>query len=52
MTSAFKKLIPTFNRILVKKFEAETKTKSGILLTQAPDTNIVAKVITAGPGNL
>jgi len=27
-----KKLIPTLNRVLVKKFEIEAKTKSGIIL--------------------
>ena len=32
MTSSFKKLIPTFNRILVKRFEVELKTKTGIIL--------------------
>ena len=27
-----KKLIPSLNRVLVKKFEIEAKTKSGIIL--------------------
>ncbi|KRX06796.1 GroES (chaperonin 10)-like protein [Pseudocohnilembus persalinus] len=52
MSSAFKRLLPTFNRVLIQKFEPQTKTKSGIILTQTADTNIVGKVVATGPGNM
>ena len=33
MSSQFKKLVPLLNRVLVKKIEPATKTKSGIILS-------------------
>ena len=36
MSSAFKRIVPLLNRIVVRKVEPEAKTKSGILL-QKPD---------------
>ena len=32
MATAFKRILPTLNRILVKKVEPVTKTNSGIIL--------------------
>ena len=52
MASAFKRLLPTFNRILVKKFEKEAKTASGILLQSAPEKESYGEVVEIGPGNL
>lgn len=45
MTSVFKKLIPTFNRVVVKKFEAEAKSKAGIILQEASDKITYGEVI-------
>ncbi|EAR93616.1 10 kDa chaperonin (macronuclear) [Tetrahymena thermophila SB210] len=51
MTSVFKRLVPTFNRILVKKFEAETKTRTGIILQDPADKTAYGEIVSAGPGN-
>ena len=39
-----KKLIPTLNRVLVKKFEVEAKTASGIILQNADKSNQIGKI--------
>jgi len=52
MASAFKKFLPTLNRVLVKKFEQEARTASGIILQEAADKNVIGEVIEIGPGNL
>jgi chaperonin GroES len=51
MTSAFKRLIPTLNRILIRKFEVENKTKSGIILQENSDKTTYGEVIATGNGN-
>jgi len=51
MSGVFKRIVPLFNRIIVRKVEAEAKTKSGILL-QKPDGLSYGVVVEAGPGNL
>lgn len=48
---SFKRLLPTLNRILIRKIEPQTKTNSGIIL-QKPDGNHYATVIEVGPGSL
>ena len=48
---SFKRLLPTLNRILVKKIEPQTKTNSGIIL-QKVESNHYATVVETGPGNL
>lgn len=48
---SFKRLLPTLNRILIKKIEPQTKTSSGIIL-QKPEGNHYATVVETGPGNL
>ncbi|EGR28982.1 hypothetical protein IMG5_165780 [Ichthyophthirius multifiliis] len=50
MTSTFKRLIPSLNRILVKRFEAETKTKTGIILQDPADKTAYGQVVQVGPG--
>jgi chaperonin GroES len=50
MSSAFRRLIPTLNRIVVKKIEVENKTKSGIILTQKEEPVNIGEVIAVGPG--
>lgn len=45
MAAQFKKLTPLFNRILVQKFEVQTKTSSGIILTEQSNSNQIAKVV-------
>ncbi len=52
MTSVFKRLIPTFNRVLIRKIEAEAKTKSGIILQESADKTAHGVVIEVGPGKL
>lgn len=47
----FKRLIPTLNRILVKRFEKETKTAGGILLKESSSALYMGEVVEAGPGN-
>lgn len=49
MSTNFKKLLPLLNRIVVRKVEPETKTKSGIIL-QKPDSLNYGVVLEAGPG--
>ncbi len=51
MSFAAKRLIPTLNRILIRKIEQQTKTASGIILSEAPQEPI-GEVIETGPGNL
>ncbi|CAH1104831.1 unnamed protein product [Psylliodes chrysocephalus] len=51
MSGAAKKLIPLFDRILIKKFEAITKTKGGIVLPeQAQDKVLQGTVVAVGQG--
>ena len=52
MASAFRRLLPTLNRIVVRKIEVENKTKSGIILTQKEDNSAIGNVIAVGPGKL
>lgn len=52
MASAFKRLLPCLNRILVKRFEQEARTASGIILQEAADKNVVGEVVETGPGAL
>eukprot|EP01017_Pseudomicrothorax_dubius_P001758 TRINITY_DN0_c6394_g1_i1.p1 TRINITY_DN0_c6394_g1~~TRINITY_DN0_c6394_g1_i1.p1 ORF type:complete len:101 (-),score=30.43 TRINITY_DN0_c6394_g1_i1:44-346(-) len=51
MTSVFRRLAPTFNRILVRKFEQQTKTAGGIILKTEEDKANYAEVVEVGPGN-
>jgi chaperonin GroES len=50
MSQAFKKLIPSMNRILVRKAEAVKKTASGIILSKGDQPN-TAEVLAVGPGS-
>ena len=51
MSIAFKKLRPLMNRVLVRKAEAITKTKSGILLPEKNAEQLNFGVVVAvGPG--
>ncbi len=46
-------LIPLFDRVVLKMTEAETTTKSGIILTEsAAEKPQVAEVIAVGPGGM
>ena len=53
---AFKTLKPLANRIVIKKVVAETKTKSGIILTSAKkgdrDSVNQGTIIAVGPGRV
>ena len=51
---AFKSLKPLANRVVIKKVVAETKTKSGIILTSAQKGNELNQgtIIEVGPGRL
>lgn len=47
------KLVPLSNRIVLKEFEAEEKTKGGIILTSAQQQKPQwAQVIAVGPGRM
>lgn len=50
MTSVFNRLVPSLNRILVKKIQQEAKSKSGIILQEASNANSYGVVIETGPG--
>lgn len=50
-TTAFKRLLPTLNRILIRKLEPQTKTASGIILQKGGDNNY-GTVVEVGPGVL
>lgn len=52
MTSVFKRLVPSLNRIVVRKFEAETKSRSGIILQDPTDKTAFGEVISIGPGKI
>ncbi|KAJ8446829.1 hypothetical protein Cgig2_016139 [Carnegiea gigantea] len=47
---AFKRLIPTFNRILVEKIVTAPKTTAGILIPESANKLNSGKVIAVGPG--
>ncbi|XP_056634883.1 10 kDa heat shock protein, mitochondrial [Diorhabda carinulata] len=50
--SAFKRLVPLFDRILIKKFEATTKTKGGIVIPEkAQDKVLQGTVVAVGQGS-
>ena len=51
MSNQFKKLVPLLNRVLVKKFEPATKTKSGIILSSKEGFQNIGQVIAIGPGS-
>ncbi|CAO2832652.1 unnamed protein product [Amaranthus hypochondriacus] len=46
-----KRLIPTFNRILIEKITAPAKTTTGILLPESSNKLNSGKVIAVGPGS-
>lgn len=50
MASAFKKLLPCLNRVLVKRFEQEARTASGIILQEVADKNVIGEIVETGPG--
>jgi chaperonin GroES len=48
---AFKKFIPLLNRVMIKKVEAVTKTKGGILLPESNKEQLnYGTVMAVGPG--
>lgn len=50
MTTTFKKLIPTLNRILIRKIEPVTKSKGGIILQDNAEKVNFGEVVEVGPG--
>ncbi len=48
----FKKLVPLLNRVLIKKVEPVTKSKSGIIMSTKGDQVNIGTVISVGPGNI
>lgn len=51
MANALKKFIPLFDRVLVQRFAAETKTKGGVLIPEKSQGKVLdAKVVAVGPG--
>ncbi|KAF2898803.1 hypothetical protein ILUMI_07367 [Ignelater luminosus] len=50
--AAVKKLIPLFDRVLIKKAEAITKTKGGIVLPEKAQAKVLkGTVVAIGPGS-
>ena len=49
MSSAFKRLIPSLNRVLVRKAEPIKKTASGIILSKGENA-MTGQVVEVGPG--
>ena len=50
--SAFKSFMPMFNRVLVRRFAPELKTKGGIVIPEANVGKVLeATVVATGPGN-
>ncbi|GAA50548.1 chaperonin GroES, partial [Clonorchis sinensis] len=48
---AFKKFMPLFDRVLVQRFEAEVKSKGGIMLPEKAKGKVLeATVVAHGPG--
>jgi len=51
MAGALKKFIPLFDRVLVQRLAAETKTKGGVLLPEKAQGKVLeATVVAVGPG--
>jgi len=51
MSGALKKFIPLFDRVLVQRLAAETKTKGGVLLPEKAQGKVLeATVMAVGPG--
>lgn len=49
--ASFKKLLPLFDRVLVQRAEALTKTKSGIVIPEKAQGKVLqATVVAVGPG--
>ncbi|CAH1117960.1 unnamed protein product [Phaedon cochleariae] len=52
MSGAAKKLIPLFDRVLIKKFEAVTKSKGGIVIPEKAQGKVLkGTVVAVGPGS-
>jgi len=52
MSGAMKKLIPLFDRVLVQRALAETKTKGGVLIPEKAQGKVLeATVVAVGPGS-
>lgn len=50
--SAIKRLIPLFDRVLIKRAEAITKTKGGIVLPEKAQAKVLqGTVVAIGPGS-
>lgn len=50
---SFKTLRPLLNRVVIKKAEAMTKTKGGIILTSGKEEKLnIGTVIAVGPGKI
>uniref|UniRef100_T1IYU1 10 kDa heat shock protein, mitochondrial n=1 Tax=Strigamia maritima TaxID=126957 RepID=T1IYU1_STRMM len=52
MAAQLKKLVPLFDRVLVERFVAETKSKGGIMIPEKALSKILnATVVATGPGS-
>lgn len=52
MAGAMKKFLPLFDRVLVERFAAEVKTKSGLMLPEKSVGKVLeATVVAVGPGS-
>ncbi|KAK9737642.1 Chaperonin 10 Kd subunit [Popillia japonica] len=52
LSGAAKKLIPLLDRVLIRKFEAVTKTKGGIVIPEKAAAKVLkGTVVAVGPGS-
>ena len=50
-SGALKRFIPLFDRVLVQRMAAETKTKGGVLIPEKSQSKVLtATVVATGPG--
>lgn len=51
-STVFKRILPTLNRVVIRKLEPQTKTASGIILQKGDSANSFGTVVEVGPGLL
>ncbi|KAK2177767.1 hypothetical protein NP493_580g00024 [Ridgeia piscesae] len=47
MAAAFKKFVPMFDRVLIQRLAAETKTKGGVLIPEKAQTKVQSGTVMA-----
>lgn len=52
LSANYRKLVPLLNRVLIKKLEPVTKSKTGIIMSTKAETTNVGKVLAVGEGDV